>query len=158
VRIVAVDNCSGVAQYVENNGYAAGSKVKNASKRFECKEFPYSGWCNGAAWAYAPGTGAYWTDAWYDRGSCTVTTGGASNVSSESLAISPNPVQGDLNISSSYSLSGASVMIIDVTGKTVYNSGASESISTADLDAGIYTLILITSDNEKVTKRFVKIK
>ncbi len=158
VRIVAVDNCSSVAQYVENGGYVAQSKAKNAGRRYECKEFPYSGWCNGAAWAYAPGTGAYWTDAWYDRGSCTATTGGAANSSSESLAISPNPVQGDLNISSSYSLSGASVMIIDVTGKTVYNSGASESISTADLDAGIYTLILITADNEKVTKRFVKIK
>lgn len=158
VRIVAVDNCSGVAQYAENGGYVAGSKVKNVARRYECKEFPYSGWCNGAAWAYAPGTGAYWTDAWYDRGTCTATTGGAANSSSESLTISPNPVQGDLNISSSYSLSGASVMIIDVTGKTVYNSGASESISTADLDAGIYTLILITAENEKMTKRFVKIK
>ncbi|MBC7485253.1 MAG: RICIN domain-containing protein [Cytophagaceae bacterium] len=158
VVIVAVDQCSGVAQYVENGGYIAASKAKNAGRKYECKEFPYSGWCNGAAWAYAPGTGAYWTDAWYDRGTCTATTGGANSNTSESLSISPNPVQGELNISSSYSLSGASLMIIDVTGKTVYNSGASESISTADLDAGIYTLILITSDNQKMTKRFVKMK
>ena len=156
VKSVAVDQCSGVAQYKENNGYVAGSNTKNAGIKYECKEWPYSGWCNGAAWAYAPGTGAYWTDAWYERGSCTPSTGGAENSSSEALSISPNPVQGELNISSSYSLSGASLMIIDITGKTVYNSGASESISTSNLDAGIYTLILITSDNQKMTKRFVK--
>jgi hypothetical protein len=160
VKTVTVDQCSGVAQYVENGGYVAGSKAKNAGRKYECKEWPYSGWCNGAAWAYGPGTGAYWTDAWYDRGTCTPSTGGASSNSSasESLTLSPNPVQGELNISSTYSLSGASLMIIDATGKTVYNSGASESISTADLDAGIYTLILVTSDNQKLTKRFVKMK
>ncbi len=158
VRSVVTDQCSSVAQYVENGGYVAGSNVKNAGAKFECKEWPYSGWCNGASWAYAPGTGAYWTDAWYDRGSCTPTTGGSSLSTAESLLISPNPVQGELNISSSYSLSGASIMIVDVTGKTLYNSEAVEWISTSDLDAGIYTLILITSDNQKMTKRFVKIK
>ncbi|MBC7485255.1 MAG: RICIN domain-containing protein [Cytophagaceae bacterium] len=58
VKMVDTDACSGVAAYIENGNYIAGSKVKNAGKRYECKEFPYSGWCNGAAWAYAPGTGA----------------------------------------------------------------------------------------------------
>ena len=67
-------------------------------------------------------------------------------------------MQGELNISSSYSLSGASLMIIDVTGKTVYESSAAESINTADLNAGVYTLIFVTSEGQKITKRFIKMK
>jgi chitinase len=65
------DNCSGVAQYVENGGYAAGSVVKNAGSKYECKPWPYSGWCNGAAWAYGPGTGMHWQDAWTLVSSCS---------------------------------------------------------------------------------------
>ncbi len=158
--VVVTDQCTGLATYSENNGYNPGSKVKNAGRQYECREWPYSGWCNGASWAYAPGTGLYWTDAWIDRGSCNARSADdISNVSTtESLLISPNPVQDELNISSSYNLSGASFMIIDMTGKMVYQSSASESISTADLDAGIYTLIMITAENEKMTKRFVKVK
>lgn len=57
-------------QYVENGGYAAGSRVKNVGNAYECKPSPYSGWCNGAAWAYAPGTGAHWQDAWLLVGPC----------------------------------------------------------------------------------------
>jgi predicted carbohydrate-binding protein with CBM5 and CBM33 domain len=33
-------------------------------KRYECKPFPYSGWCNQSALYYAPGSGIAWTDAW----------------------------------------------------------------------------------------------
>ncbi len=65
-------NCATIPQYVTSGGnYAAGSVVKNAGSQYQCKPWPYSGWCNGAAWAYAPGTGTYWTDAWVLKGSCT---------------------------------------------------------------------------------------
>ncbi|MBT1701703.1 Ig-like domain-containing protein [Chryseosolibacter indicus] len=57
-------------QYVENGGYVAGSKVSNVSNTYECKGYPYTGWCNGPAWAYAPGTGTYWQDAWILVGAC----------------------------------------------------------------------------------------
>jgi endoglucanase len=90
------DNCAAVAPYVENGNYVAGSMVKNAGNRYECKPFPYSGWCNGAAWAYAPGTGTYWQDAWILKGACT--TGAriaASDVytwdEGNELVIHPNP-------------------------------------------------------------------
>ncbi|HYC83620.1 MAG TPA: hypothetical protein VEB86_00300, partial [Chryseosolibacter sp.] len=46
-------------------------RVKNAGNSYECKPHPYTGWCNGAAWAYAPGTGTYWQDAWILKGPCT---------------------------------------------------------------------------------------
>lgn len=71
VTVQSGDNCSSISQYVENGGYVAGSVVKNAGASYECKPWPYSGWCNGAAWAYGPGTGAYWQDAWVLKGSCT---------------------------------------------------------------------------------------
>ncbi|MBQ4801856.1 T9SS type A sorting domain-containing protein [Aquimarina sp. MMG015] len=57
-------------QYVENGGYVAGSQVENAGNLYECKPYPFSGWCNGAAWAYAPGEGTYWQDAWTLIGEC----------------------------------------------------------------------------------------
>lgn len=160
VKTVVTDACSGLAQYIENAGYVAGSKVKNAGSRYECKPYPYSGWCNGAAWAYAPGSGAYWADAWTLLGSCAAKIGDdASSASlSDAFIISPNPVEDELTISSSYNLSGGYFMIVDMKGKTVYQSGASEAIGTENLDTGIYTLILITSDNQKVMRRFVKIK
>ncbi len=58
------------SQYAENGGYVAGSLVQNEGNLYECKPYPFSGWCNGAAWAYAPGTGTYWEDAWTLLGEC----------------------------------------------------------------------------------------
>ncbi|MCK8522950.1 glycosyl hydrolase family 18 protein [Aquimarina sp. D1M17] len=58
-------------QYVENGGYVAGSVVQNNGNLYECKPHPFSGWCNGAAWAYAPGEGTYWEDAWTLVGECS---------------------------------------------------------------------------------------
>ena len=51
-------------QYVEGTPYQAGDKVTNAGGNYECKPHPYTGWCAGAAWAYAPGIGTYWDQAW----------------------------------------------------------------------------------------------
>lgn len=50
--------------YKEGTAYQAGDIVSNAGKLFRCKPFPYSGWCSGAAWAYEPGTGSAWNQAW----------------------------------------------------------------------------------------------
>ncbi|WP_422359164.1 Ig-like domain-containing protein [Reichenbachiella sp.] len=69
---VTVDNggtCN-APQYQENGGYSAGSEVQNEGKKYQCRDYPYSGWCNGSAWAYEPGVGAHWQDAWTDLGDC----------------------------------------------------------------------------------------
>ena len=58
--------------------------MKNAGSQYECKPYPYSGWCNGAAWAYGPGTGTYWQDAWILKGTCTA---GRSNVSGDNILV-----------------------------------------------------------------------
>jgi len=68
------DACATIPQYVSAGGnYAPGSIVKNAGNQYQCKPWPYSGWCSIAPSAYAPGTGTNWTDAWTLVGSCTAT-------------------------------------------------------------------------------------
>lgn len=50
--------------YAPNTSYRAGDKVSNAGGSYECKPWPYSGWCGGASSSYAPGIGRNWQDAW----------------------------------------------------------------------------------------------
>ncbi|MEN7550769.1 glycoside hydrolase family 19 protein [Rapidithrix thailandica] len=64
VEINATAGCDSIPSYVEAGGYAAGSQVQNNGKVYQCKEWPYTGWCNGVASAYAPGAGTHWQDAW----------------------------------------------------------------------------------------------
>jgi len=48
--------------------YDAGERVQSAGKLYECKPFPYVGWCG--LDAYEPGKGQAWSDAWTLLGSC----------------------------------------------------------------------------------------
>lgn len=50
--------------YQAGTAYKAGDIVSNAGTLYECKEFPYSGWCGASPYHYEPGVGAVWTDAW----------------------------------------------------------------------------------------------
>ncbi|MGL5947502.1 MAG: immunoglobulin-like domain-containing protein [Aeromonas sp.] len=50
--------------YAAGNSYDAGDRVSNAGANYECKPWPYSGWCGGSASHYAPGAGSAWSDAW----------------------------------------------------------------------------------------------
>ncbi|MCX0428187.1 DUF5011 domain-containing protein [Aeromonas veronii] len=50
--------------YAPNTGYQSGDRVSNAGGNYECKPWPYSGWCGGSTSHYAPGTGSAWSDAW----------------------------------------------------------------------------------------------
>ena len=62
------NSCSGIPQYVAGTSYNAGQIVQNVNNRYMCS---VAGWCSStAAWAYAPGTGTYWTDAWSLVGPC----------------------------------------------------------------------------------------
>jgi GxGYxYP putative glycoside hydrolase C-terminal domain/GxGYxY sequence motif in domain of unknown function N-terminal/Alpha-L-arabinofuranosidase B (ABFB) domain/PA14 domain/Bacterial Ig domain/Ricin-type beta-trefoil lectin domain-like/Glycosyl hydrolases family 2/Glycosyl hydrolases family 2, sugar binding domain/Secretion system C-terminal sorting domain/Glycosyl hydrolases family 2, TIM barrel domain len=142
---VTTDLCSGLPTYVENGGYAAASKVKNAGRRYECKEFPYSGWCNGAAWAYGPGIGAYWGDAWYDRGSCAARAGSEQEANAEKvLLITPNPTTGLLNIQVGES---STVSVYNALGIEVIASQVVEDKGTLDLSNLSYGIYLVKINN-----------
>ncbi len=85
-------NCD-APQYMENGGYQEGSRVQNAGSLYECRPFPNSGWCNGAAWAYAPGTGAHWEDAWTLVGPCDGNPGNQSPTVSITQPVSGSSFQ-----------------------------------------------------------------
>jgi len=62
-------SCVGLPQWVANGPYTAGSKVVNGGKSYQCKPWPYSGWCPSVG--YQPGVAAPWADAWTLLGSCS---------------------------------------------------------------------------------------
>ncbi|TQV86554.1 glycosyl hydrolase family 18 protein [Aliikangiella coralliicola] len=63
--------CDGIDDYPVGHGsYAGGSQVQNNGDLYECKPFPYEGWCNQSATAYEPGVGWAWSDAWIKVSSC----------------------------------------------------------------------------------------
>ncbi|WP_332612675.1 S8 family serine peptidase [Achromobacter sp. ESBL13] len=67
VTVKAQAAVGGYPQYKAGTIYKAGDKVVNVGKTFECKIYPYSGWCSQSPSHYAPGTGSHWNDAWIQR-------------------------------------------------------------------------------------------
>ncbi|MGF1750558.1 Ig-like domain-containing protein [Vibrio cionasavignyae] len=60
--------CTTLPSYVAGSQYSSNEKVKNIDEVFQCK---VAGWCSSSsAWAYEPGVGQYWQDAWDSLGSC----------------------------------------------------------------------------------------
>jgi chitinase len=155
------NTCSGIAQYTENGGYVAGSKVQNQGNQYQCKPWPYSGWCNGAAWAYGPGTGAYWSDAWILIGSCNAKMGLQTNSSLEnSIEVVPNPVEYSATIRMNFSiLDHARVVITNTLGMEVYkgeiDSSAEPNLNLSKLESGVYVIRIISNDTTYEHK-FVK--
>lgn len=58
-----------VDAYTPGESYSAGERVSNGGSIYQCKDWPYTGWC-GAGPAYAPGTGWAWQDAWVHLETC----------------------------------------------------------------------------------------
>jgi hypothetical protein len=48
--------------------YSGGTRVQNNDKIYECKPYPFSGWCGQVG--YEPGATLYWQDAWILIGPC----------------------------------------------------------------------------------------
>ncbi len=167
VNTVVVSNpCSGIATYAENGNYVAGSKTQNAGSQYQCKPYPYSGWCNGASWAYAPGTGAYWSDAWTLIGSCASTARSTSDATVNEAALNnfPNPFSSITTVQVVVAEAGdVSVKVYDKTGQEVgtvvtgylatgtYNF----SFDASHLKADLY-LIKFNANDKVYTRKMVK--
>jgi chitinase len=165
---ITVSNPTGgcnAPQYVENNGYVAGSQVQNAGGVYQCREWPYSGWCNGAAWAYGPGTGTYWQDAWVFVSACGASTAAvqARVAEAESVAVYPNPgVTGrtatvTFGIGTSPSI--ATVEVKTLEGVGVYSqqytlTGTTLDVEIPALPAGLY-LIRLQHGAKSTTQRYL---
>ncbi|MDF2456634.1 MAG: Carbohydrate binding family 6 [Cytophagaceae bacterium] len=169
VLAVVTDVCMGLPKYIENGGYAAGNKVKNGSGRYECKGWPFSAWCNGAAWAYAPGEGAYWSDAWNLLGTCGNSRSSETKESTEDVLVltaSPNPFQGHTTLSLVLKESGdVSIQVYDKYGVLIqklsegYQAEGSHdfALNLAREKTGFYLIKCVTS-NGSMRSQMIKME
>lgn len=166
-------------QYVENGGYVAGSRVQNAGSTYECKPFPFTGWCNGAAWAYGPGTGMYWQDAWILVGPCAAAGRSRSDenevatfsseeliIDEDGLAMYPNP--GKHGVAQSITLTFADkpdhvrIGMQNMNGSETFQSlhdkieSNSVVVKLPALSQGIYFIRVQTKNKSWVRKYLVK--
>lgn len=89
-------------QYVAGTSYTAGQLVQNLGNEYRCT---IAGWCSSpSAWAYAPGSGSAWTQAWEQVRSCSAAS---SSVASSVASSSKSSVAS--SVTSSTSSSGSSV-------------------------------------------------
>ncbi|TGE21477.1 carbohydrate-binding protein [Hymenobacter aquaticus] len=75
----------------------------------------------------------------------------------ETLEVYPNPAQDQLRLRAELPLTGSRYQILDLRGKTVASGTLQTStVPVAALPAGLYTLLLITPDQQQVLRRFAK--
>ncbi len=149
-------------QYVYGTTYSDGSVVKNVGNKYQCKPWPYSGWCNGAASAYAPGTGTNWTDAWTLIGSCARQGMDVANNSAATLF--PNPAQDFLTVQLNEDIHGEIVVTIKtlsaetlLTQTFILEKGNNSiTLNTDKLHNGIY-VVQTSQDGEILTTGRVSI-
>ncbi|MGP9800817.1 glycoside hydrolase family 19 protein [Rheinheimera sp. NSM] len=63
-QVVVKGDPTAIPAYQAGFAYQAGDQVSNDGSVYECKPWPATGWCAGAAWAYEPGKGTAWDTAW----------------------------------------------------------------------------------------------
>ena len=145
-------NCSGLPAYIAGTTYAAGDRVVNrvdASGDTEAFACTIAGWCSSsAAWAYEPGNGAHWEDAWDELGRCD--GGGGSN--REPIANANGPYAGDVGETIAFSSSGSSDPDGTITGYSwSFGDGASSSNANPNhryASGGTYTVTLTVTDDD----------
>ncbi|WP_413111213.1 Ig-like domain-containing protein [Thaumasiovibrio sp. DFM-14] len=70
VSAAAAGGCGNAPVYSVGTTYNAGDVVQVDNQAYQCD---VAGWCSSnASWAYAPGSGQYWQDAWTAQGLCAV--------------------------------------------------------------------------------------
>ncbi|MFN3402974.1 MAG: Ig-like domain-containing protein [Cytophagaceae bacterium] len=146
--------CSTIPQYIENGGYTAGSTVKNDGNKYQCRNWPNSGWCNGTAWAYAPGIGTYWQDAWIFVESCTSVQKSPSKKNKVRMAHTSES-EVIVTFDNSHNIY---VKVFDSFGREIlsikdFQSG--NSINIESIKPGVY-IIFFESATEIISERFVK--
>ena len=144
-------SCDGIPTYVAGTAYSVGDRVANfvdsvaANVEFECK---VAGWCSSAAaWAYEPGNGAHWGDAWTEIGAC-----GGSGGNQSPVAEVNGPYSGLTGAAISFSSAGSD----DPDGQIVsyswsFGDGATSTAANPShsyANSGNYTVTLTVTDDE----------
>ncbi|HHX8331904.1 TPA: Ig-like domain-containing protein [Vibrio diabolicus] len=61
--------CADAVPYAAGTSYQVGDLVSHLNQKYRCD---VAGWCSSdATWAYEPGEGLYWQDAWSGLGACS---------------------------------------------------------------------------------------
>ncbi|HTA93960.1 MAG TPA: glycoside hydrolase family 19 protein [Polyangiaceae bacterium] len=84
----SLDTSCTPAAYVAGTAYIAGARVANGGSVYECKPYPYTGWCS-IGGPYAPGSGADWQDAWTLVTSCDAASSAPPPTSNPPLSSPP---------------------------------------------------------------------
>lgn len=85
--------------YSAGTSYNTGQLVQNVGNEYRCT---VAGWCSSSgAWAYAPGTGSYWTQAWELVRACSGSGQSSSSVKSSSSSKSSSSKSSSSKSSSS---------------------------------------------------------
>ncbi|CAL2105422.1 chitinase [Tenacibaculum sp. 190524A02b] len=147
--------CVGIPEYAAGTAYSKDQEVQNKvgdqNQKFKCK---IAGWCSSsAAWAYAPGTGAHWQDAWAKVGDCG---GDGGPFDPETTITSPSngttyTVGGSINITATASDSDGTVTKVEFyNGNTKLgeDTSAPYNFTINNAQAGKYNLKTIATDNE----------
>jgi hypothetical protein len=150
------DACANLAQYTENNGYVPGSKVKNNGSIYECRPWPNSGWCNGGSWAYSPGDGLYWSDAWVLVGPCNSAPAvSLTTPAKKSIESYPNPFVGSTTITFEVTVNGnvevalydqAGTKVVDLFNGTLNAGTHSVELTNNELATGTYICKVVTKN------------
>ncbi len=147
-------NCD-ADQYVEDGGYVAGSQVQNQGNIYECKPWPFTGWCNGSAAAYAPGTGTNWEDAWTLVGECDPDGNGEPTISITSPGSGQSFVEGSaivINATASDSDGNVTKVEFFSNGNKVGEDTSSPySFAINGLEIGNYSLTAKATDNDNLS-------
>ncbi len=137
-------------QYVAGTAYSAAQEVQNLGELYRCN---IAGWCSSsAAWAYAPGTGAHWTDAWSHVGPCggggnpptvslTAPASGASFQVGTAITISATAADSDGTVSKVEFLDNGAVIAEDTT--------SPYSITWSSGGQGTHELTARATDNDR---------
>jgi GH18 family chitinase len=159
--------CSGIPSYASGVTYNAGAVVENGGTKYECKPWPFSGWC-GAGPAYAPGVGFAWQDAWTLVGACSASARASvqPEMQAESKAAILYPNQGKSGVATTAKLEvGENVnkvrVRIDGTNGVNYstqefiNPSGTVEVHIPALPSGMYIIKEQTLNKTKETKFLV---
>lgn len=150
-------DCAGLPQYAAGTSYSQDQEVKNLNQKFRCN---VPGWCSSsAAWAYEPGAGQYWQDAWSLIGDCGDGDPDPDNV--EPTVSVSSPANGadfsegdDITLTASASDSDGTVTKVEYFhGSTKIGEATSSpyTVTWSNVSAGSYTLTARATDNDGAT-------
>jgi len=87
----ALIDCTGLPNWTQGT-YSGGQRVQSQGSAYECKPWPYDGWCGQAG--YEPGVTSYWSDAWILIDYCGSGSGGSGGSGGSSGSEQPDEVTG----------------------------------------------------------------